>query len=366
MEKILVIEDAYLLRNDIIETLDLEGFEVIGAENGLVGVQMAREHRPDLIICDIMMPELDGYEVLEELRKDPHLAVIPFIFMTARTDKTDIRLGMGLGADDYLTKPFLTADLLKSIRARLGKIGLTKKQAEMQLNELRENIITALPHELRTPLNTIIGFSEMLVTEYERLDPGQIKTWGEHINSAALRLFHLIENYLVYVRVETMSHDPEKIKALQQNSSGHPGAIIQLQASQKAQQTQRESDLVLAIEEVDAIAISEQDLGKIVEELVDNAFKFSSPGTEVRVEAGLDNAMYRLRVTNQGRGMTSEQITAIGAYMQFDRWLVEQQGMGLGLTISKRLAELSGGSLEIESVPDGETTVSVRFVLASA
>jgi CheY-like chemotaxis protein len=93
MKKILVVEDAHSLRKDILEMLGFEGFEAIGAENGLVGVQKAREHLPDLIICDIMMPELDGYGVLEELRKDPVTATIPFIFLTARTDRMDMRRG---------------------------------------------------------------------------------------------------------------------------------------------------------------------------------------------------------------------------------------------------------------------------------
>jgi signal transduction histidine kinase len=366
MEKILVIEDAHLLRNDIIETLNLEGYQVVGAENGLVGVEMAREHRPDLIICDIMMPELDGYSVLDELRKDSDLAMVPFIFMTAKTDKTDIRLGMGLGADDYLTKPFLTTDLLKSIRARLGKRALVDQHTERRLDQLRENIITALPHELRTPLNTIIGFSEMLMLENERLEAEQVNSWAEHINKAGLRLYRLVENYLVFVRIETMSRNPDQAAAFRLNRTSNPENTIQLYATQKAQQVSREGDLAFDLQSVDAIAVSDQDLGKVIEELVDNALKFSKPGQTVTVKAKADGKRYQISIIDQGRGMTSEQVTSIGAYMQYDRWLIEQQGMGLGLTIVKRLAELSGGSLGVESTPDETTTVTVSFLLAPA
>src|SRR5690606_34418328 len=102
LKKILVVEDEQSLRKDIIEMLSYEGFEVLGAENGRVGIEEARKHLPDLIICDIMMPELDGYAVLDELRKETRTAAIPFIFLTARTDKMDRRLGMEQGADDYL------------------------------------------------------------------------------------------------------------------------------------------------------------------------------------------------------------------------------------------------------------------------
>ena len=121
MKKILVVEDAQSLRKDIVEMLGFEGFEAIGAENGLVGVDRARQVLPDLIICDIMMPGLDGYGVLEELRKDTLTSTIPFIFLTARTDRVDVRQGMELGADDFLTKPFHAAELLATVRTRLKK-----------------------------------------------------------------------------------------------------------------------------------------------------------------------------------------------------------------------------------------------------
>ncbi|MCT7972700.1 EAL domain-containing response regulator [Laspinema olomoucense] len=121
MKKILVIEDEELVRNNILEILDTVDFRVIGACNGGMGVQLAEEHLPDLILCDVMMPELDGYGVLAALRNNPVTATIPFIFLTAKGDKTDIRQGMNLGADDYLTKPFRRKELLGAIEARLIK-----------------------------------------------------------------------------------------------------------------------------------------------------------------------------------------------------------------------------------------------------
>lgn len=121
MDKILVIEDERPLLEEALDALRYADFEVIGAENGLVGVQLAREHRPDLIVCDITMPELDGYAVLQELRCDSATATIPFIFLTARAERIDVRKGMELGADDYLTKPFQHSELLTAIRARLAR-----------------------------------------------------------------------------------------------------------------------------------------------------------------------------------------------------------------------------------------------------
>jgi YesN/AraC family two-component response regulator len=121
MKKILVIEDEAQSRNIFLESLEAEGFNAIGAENGLVGVQRVQEELPDLIICDLVMPQLDGYQVLTKLRQDLMTAIIPFIFVTAKGTWTDLRKAKELGADDYLTKPFTLDELLRAIAACLEK-----------------------------------------------------------------------------------------------------------------------------------------------------------------------------------------------------------------------------------------------------
>lgn len=140
MTKILVIEDEQLVRENILDLLEAEGFDGIGAENGHVGITWAWDCKPDLIICDVMMPELDGYDVLKLLRKEPATATIPFIFLTAKADKDDFRQGMQLGADDYLTKPFTSADLLRAISVRLERKAIIARQSEKKLEELRKSL----------------------------------------------------------------------------------------------------------------------------------------------------------------------------------------------------------------------------------
>jgi len=118
---ILVIEDDDTVRLPLVDVLEANGYSVLAAANGREGIQLARDEGPDLIISDIMMPEVDGYGVFEALQDDPHTAVIPFIFLSAKTDPTDIREGLGLGADDYLTKPFDVKVLLETIRTRMER-----------------------------------------------------------------------------------------------------------------------------------------------------------------------------------------------------------------------------------------------------
>src|SRR6188768_673842 len=130
MKRILLIEDNLEVRENTSEILVLANYNVITAENGKTGVELAQTAKPDLIICDIMMPELDGYGVLHILSKNEETSSIPFIFLTAKTEKTDIRKGMTLGADDYLTKPFDDTDLLNAIETRLRKQQLRSSHYE--------------------------------------------------------------------------------------------------------------------------------------------------------------------------------------------------------------------------------------------
>ncbi|MDF5732246.1 MAG: response regulator [Rhizonema sp. PD38] len=136
MAKVLVIEDKAETRDIFLDSLEAEGFEAIGAENGFVGVQKALENLPDLVLCDIIMPELDGYGVLATLRQNPMTAMIPFIFLTAKATKAELRQGMDLGADDYLTKPSTVEELLAAIATRLQKQAAIKEHYAAQFQQV--------------------------------------------------------------------------------------------------------------------------------------------------------------------------------------------------------------------------------------
>jgi CheY-like chemotaxis protein len=143
MKKILLIEDNKDVRENTADILSLEKFEVITAENGMVGVEKALTSLPDMIICDIMMPELDGYGVFEQLSANPKTARIPFIFLTAKAEKTDVRKGMNLGADDYLTKPFEENELLEAIASRLKKHDFLQKEFSKNIQGINDFLLDA-------------------------------------------------------------------------------------------------------------------------------------------------------------------------------------------------------------------------------
>ena len=179
MKSILVIEDEPEMRRNLTTILHLEGFRALAAENGRRGVELARTEAPDLVLCDVMMPELDGYEVLAELHNDPSTMNIPFIFLTARGEKADVRGGMNLGADDYLTKPVDKDDLLKAINTRLARaeqlgrrefqpnfdspdplavLGLTPRVAEV--------LLWVAQGKTNGDIATILGISESTVKKH--------------------------------------------------------------------------------------------------------------------------------------------------------------------------------------------------------
>ncbi|MEW4922645.1 response regulator [Algibacter sp. 2305UL17-15] len=132
MKTVLLIEDDVVLRKNTAELLELANYKVIKASNGKTGITLAKKHQPDIIVCDIMMPELDGYSALEKLSKNKATKYIPFIFLSAKTERNDVRKGMNLGADDYITKPFTEDDLICAIESRLAKVSLLKELHQSQ------------------------------------------------------------------------------------------------------------------------------------------------------------------------------------------------------------------------------------------
>lgn len=360
MRKILVIDDEEWLRDMVRLALQQRGFEVIQAENGAVGIEVAKRELPDLVLCDVNMGKVDGYLTLSSLRNQPTTATIPFILMTGLADNAGMRHGMELGADDYLPKPFSLDALYAAVDTRIKKAQRVRTEAESKLADLRTNISTMLPHELKTPLNGIIAFGELLASNGPNLPGDEVVEMGQMIYESGRRLERLIENFLVYAQIELIAGDPQRVALLAQNRTQKADVLIENHALTQAEQAGRSADLRLEMTPT-SLGISDEHLGKIVDELVHNAFKFSHPGSPVTVTVADLPSYTLLSVSDSGRGFAPEQIARIGAYMQFDRQQHEQQGLGLGLIIAKRLMELHGGGVSIESDLGKGTVVKARF-----
>jgi DNA-binding NarL/FixJ family response regulator len=179
MKKILIIEDEPEMRRNLATVLRLEKYQTITAEHGRAGVEIAKQEVPDLILCDVMMPGLDGFGVLQALREDERLALVPFVFLTAKGEKEDLRSGMNLGADDYLTKPVGKSDLLKTIEARLQrseqqarrdfKPDFSSPQPLLRLGltpRASEALLWVAQGKTNSDIATILGISESTVKKH--------------------------------------------------------------------------------------------------------------------------------------------------------------------------------------------------------
>ncbi|HAL56100.1 MAG TPA: hybrid sensor histidine kinase/response regulator [Bacteroidetes bacterium] len=362
--KILVVDDETAFRELVALALEMEGFIVEQAANGEEALNWVAESTPDLILCDVAMPRLSGHELLAELRKHERTERVPFIFLTGQSAGEDLRHGMHLGADDYLTKPVKLEDLVSAIKVRLEKKERWERYSEVQLERLRQRISGSVPHEIRTPLTALLGLAELLQGEADSMDRAEIKELAGMLLQSGKRLHRTLEKYILYSQLEMIAMQEGQMAALRKESAEFSSTKLKVAAAHIAALYDRPGDLKMNLEE-GRVHLYPDHLTVILEELVDNAFKFSTPGSPVVVRSHADERLYSLVVQDSGRGMTAEQIREIGAFMQFEREHFEQQGPGMGLTIVKKLIEIYGGTFDVRSEKGMGTTLSMGLPIKS-
>jgi signal transduction histidine kinase len=362
MNKILMIEDNEEILEEVLTWLSLEGYEAMGATNGQQGIDLALQQRPDLILSDIMMPEKDGHRVLLELRTHAATALTPFIFTTAKQAKVDVRYGMELGADDYITKPFGREELLNAVQSRLARAQLILQQHDQRVHEARNSLLYRLPHELRTPLVGILGVGELLSQDADSLTPADIAEYAGLITSSGQQLYRLVENHLLYAQLELHATTPAQAALSNPDRVAPAAPVIQESSALVAAHYGREATMATDLQ-LGMVQMTREDLAKVIHELVDNACKFSAPTTMIELVGRVVQQHYQVTVTDQGRGIAPADLARVGAFVQFERANYEQPGSGLGLAIAQRLVELAGGALALMSTPAVGTVVTVTLPL---
>ncbi len=355
MKSILIVEDDIEILENLEILLDAEGFNVYTATNGLAALDILETDLPDLILSDIMMPFLDGIEFFRKVKENIRTKTIPFIFLTAKNDYVSLRRGMNLGADDYISKPFSTDDLLRAINIRLE----IRKTINKQIEEMKDSISKFFPHELRTPLVAIMGYSQIILSENDTIEKKEIMEMVDRIDYSAKRLYNRIEKFILHSELDSLNRNNilfEDDICLINNE------LIKEVAGSHHLLRERNGSIQTDIEPA-VVKLSSRLLKIVITELIENAVKFSKQDSPVIVLGKRDNNFYSLNFKDYGIGMDNYQIQRIIPFKKSTEHLNQQEGNGLGLVIIKKILEGIKGEINIESSKNSYTNITVKLPL---
>lgn len=370
-QRILVVEDHEPLLTAIKGILEGEGYTVFTATDGEDGLQKMDNARPDLIVADIMMPRMDGYAFYETVRERPEWVPIPFIFLTAKAEKEDVRRGKDMGAEEYLTKPFDPQDLVVAVRSRLKRAHAIQGVSDARFDELKRQIVNVLGHELRTPLTYVRGYTELALEDIPSLEPKNLEDFLMGIKRGADRLYRLVEDLMYLIQLDTGRVEKE----FQMMYGVHPGLSTLLETAVRQHKEQAADQGVTLEAEIEPrlppVQLCETFFAEALGRLIDNAIKFSLRETkQVTVSAHVtddadQNPWVEIAVTDQGVGIAAEHLSHIfERFRQIDREKMEQQGIGVGLSIAQELIRIHGGEITVESTLGEGSTFTIRLPVA--
>ncbi|MGC9469185.1 MAG: hybrid sensor histidine kinase/response regulator [Anaerolineae bacterium] len=368
-KRILVVEDHDLLLLAIRDILQVEGYEVVTATDGVDALEKMSGFRPDLIIADISMPRMDGYRFFEEVHANPEWVPIPFIFLTARAEREDRLKGKAMGAEDYIVKPFDPQELVVVVNSRIGRAQAIREAAESEFEDLKRQIIQLLSHELRTPLTSVYGYTELALEEAAVLPPGDFQQFLLGIKKGADRLTRLVEDLLVVVKLDTgeLQREFELLGGLEDNLANVIRRTVRAQqVIAEGQNMELHEDIPDALPPV---RIHEYFLTDALTRLIDNAIKFSKrSGKPILVTSRAVDGDVEISVCDHGIGIPEDKLDHLfERFHQIDRDKLEQQGAGLGLVIAQALVNCMDGQISVESQqgPESGSTFTIHLPIAS-
>lgn len=363
---ILIIDDEPALLLGLAAKVKRQGYQVITASNGNEGLQKAREAMPDLVLSDVMMPPPNGFELRRLMAQDPRLAYIPFIFLTARSGIEDRVSGIRDGADDYITKPFVTEELLARIEAVLRRVRVseargsqeTHERAQQDMEKLKREILQNFHHELRTPLANIVMPLELVVNK-KFADPEEQIEFVRMALSSVDRLESLVTDFILLTNID--SGDLNRIRQVIDRNNH---IILPLR---KRLERYKPKDLSFRYEfkGQSNMMAPRRELSHALVHLLDNAFKFSPDRGTVTlvVEVNMDGGAV-FDVVDEGPGIPPELSEKV-----FERYYQvshgdsrEHDGLGVGLFIARTVFSSLGGSL---SILPSEAGCHIQAVLPS-
>jgi two-component system, sensor histidine kinase and response regulator len=346
---ILVVEDSADLNIALCDILDSYGYRVQSAHDGYAALEALRAERPDVVLCDIMMPGMDGYTLLQHTRADTDLRTLPFIFLTALASTDDQRRAKQIGIEDYLTKPIDSGDLVLAIENVLKRRRLMEEETRRKLEELRTRIVGLLQHEFRTPLTFVLGYAELLAnTNPTNLNWDELRLAAAAILDGGHRLQALIEGFLLLAELQNRTLNPGELDRLD-------AAQLWLDVAQEMEAQAAAANLTLQVIPPrrplyvtgDAHLIEES-----LRRLIDNAIRYRRRDSRfVRMSVVAVAPYVGLSIRDEGLGIAE---SAVAELMQpFEQPGREQRtgaGAGLSLALVQHIMRLHGGRLQVESI----------------
>ncbi len=360
--RVLLVDDNEELLNVVGEILSRSSFETLMAASAIEAFQLLATSAPDIIVCDVMMPEKDGYEFFREVRQNPDWADIPFIFLTSLAGREEVQQGKGSGSDDYLTKPFDPDELVAVVRGKLSLSEYRKRNAQSSFESYRKRIIHTLSHEFRTPLVSINTGTELLLDRGHPLTDEMTKRLLESIQRGGYRLERLVNDFMLLQQID-LGHAASSCERFRRRQA----LLLLVQSAVESFQesfpgkSRPENISICASPEAEDVWVDVYDVqvAHIVQNLLSNAFKFGGEKSPIEVHLSVVGEEVLLAIRDHGPGLENHLLKdACKLFQQINRETHEQQGAGLGLTISNYFAQINNGSVSFVAPQDGKGLVA--------
>ncbi len=344
---ILLVDDEQANLELFSAILQEEGYRTLSARTAVYALELLEGNKPDLIISDIYMPEMGGFEFYERVQALPAARSIPFIFLSALTDRAHVREGKELGADDYLTKPIDIDELVTTVRGKLKKAAVVRNAMQSEFNSLKEQILSTLSHEMNTPLTYIIGFSEIISNEASQITTGELKEFAELIQHGGTRLKSLVDDFLETIQID--SGQTSKYYDNDRRLFSLKDVVSSLTSEYEPLAKEKNLQLQVTADGELKIFASESLMRDLIGRLLSNAIKFTAKGkVTLRSFSADDHAT--VEVVDTGIGIPDGDLPRIyEKFYQINKDRQQQQGAGLGLYIARNLAVINRCGLSISS-----------------
>ncbi|MBN2347221.1 MAG: hybrid sensor histidine kinase/response regulator [Bacteroidales bacterium] len=357
-KSILIVDDVAKNIQVIAGFLKGKNYNLNFAQNGAEAIQHALNQNFDLILLDIMMPEMDGFDVCKKLKSNKKTKDIPVIFITAKTDDDSISKGFEFGGVDYITKPFNAAELVARIKTHLS---LSEKEKQLkELNSTKDKFFSIVAHDLKNPFFNIMGLSDLLSTNIKEYNIEEIRDIAETMSLSAKQAYNLLENLLNWSRVQTgrIGFSPEKLQL-------HQLVNINIELLNTNAQY-KNIKIVNQVNKNTIIFADENMVNTILRNLLSNAIKFTNNKGKVKIYAGNEGEFVTITVADNGLGMSKESIQQLFKLDKSHSTLgtKKETGTGLGLILCKEFVELNRGEINVESTEGVGTNITFTLPLA--